>query len=135
MNTTPPAVRLISFGYLHSPPPAADLTANVREALRDPARVAGMLDLTGHHPAVQRAVHATPGARRLLLGLAAHVARQRRDRPLTIAIGCAGGRHRSVALVELLARRLRLIGRAATTEHLHVHLPRVVRDIDGGGAV
>ncbi|WP_234440653.1 RNase adapter RapZ [Streptomyces rimosus] len=44
-----------------------------------------------------------------------------------IAIGCAGGRHRASGLAELLARALREHGRDVEVEHLHVHLPRVLK--------
>ncbi len=39
---------------------------------------------------------------------------------LTIAIGCTGGRHRSVVLVEELARRLRGVGHEVSVRHRDV---------------
>ena len=36
---------------------------------------------------------------------------------LTVAVGCTGGRHRSVAIVEEIAKRLRAAGHAARIEH------------------
>ncbi|WP_435809170.1 RapZ C-terminal domain-containing protein [Streptomyces griseus] len=44
-----------------------------------------------------------------------------------MAIGCAGGRHRACGLTELLARELRDRGRQVEIEHLHAHLPRVLK--------
>ncbi|WJY43206.1 hypothetical protein QT196_38760 (plasmid) [Streptomyces sp. P9-2B-2] len=38
-----------------------------------------------------------------------------------------GGRHRASGLTELLARALRDCGREVEVEHLHVHLPRVLK--------
>jgi len=38
-------------------------------------------------------------------------------RYVTVAVGCTGGKHRSVALVEELAKRLREPGIAVTTVH------------------
>ncbi|WP_202919379.1 RapZ C-terminal domain-containing protein [Saccharothrix deserti] len=131
-------VRIVSFGYLHDAPPQADLTVDVRRLLRDPARVrdAGLLDLDGRDTAVRDVVLNTPGAGTLLdtLRQAAYVADIAR-KPVTIAFGCAGGRHRSVALAEVLAALLRHDGVTVELDHLHVHLPRVLRDGDDHGQV
>lgn len=49
--------------------------------------------------------------------------------PVTVAVLCRGGRHRSVAFAERLARGLRESGvDAGEPRHLHVHLPRVIRN-------
>lgn len=95
-----PPITLISFGYLHlrrdgrdAPPPAADRVEDVRERLRDPAAACGILDLTGLDPHVQDVVLATPGARALLDNLIDYAMG---CAPRSIAIGCAGGRHRVV---------------------------------------
>ncbi|GAA2852671.1 RNase adapter RapZ [Nonomuraea rubra] len=47
--------------------------------------------------------------------------------PRTIAVGCAGGKHRACGLVEILAHRVRERGRAVNVEHRHAHLPRVLK--------
>jgi UPF0042 nucleotide-binding protein len=47
--------------------------------------------------------------------------------PVTVAIGCAGGRHRSVVLADVLAEHLALAGWHVQTNHLHVDKPVVVR--------
>ncbi|MFL9658751.1 hypothetical protein ACJ7VE_34150 [Streptomyces sp. PB17] len=126
-------IRLTSFGYLHLPtspdgspvPPAADRIEDVRDRLRDPAAARDILDLDGLNPAVQDVVLATPGARELLANLADYA--DLPAGPSRIAIGCAGGRHRASGLTELLARELRDRGREVVVEHLHVHLPRVLK--------
>lgn len=120
-------ITLISFGYLHiqSTPPQADRVEDVRDRLRDPAAAREILDLDGLDPHVQSIVENTSGARELLDNLVAYV--ELPAGPQRIAIGCAGGRHRAVSLVELLAHRLRDRGHGAEVEHLHVHLPRVLR--------
>jgi UPF0042 nucleotide-binding protein len=47
---------------------------------------------------------------------------------LTVAIGCTGGRHRSVAVAESYARRLEQAGRKVTLVHRDIeHDPRLVR--------
>ncbi|MDJ1645184.1 RapZ C-terminal domain-containing protein [Streptomyces pakalii] len=126
-------IRLISFGYLHLPtgpvgspvPPAADRIEDVRDRLRDPAAARNILDLDGFHPRVQEVVLNTPGAREFLANFAAYATLP--AGPSRIAIGCAGGRHRAAGLTELLARELRDRGREVVVEHLHVHLPRVLK--------
>ncbi|MGW6939984.1 RapZ C-terminal domain-containing protein [Streptomyces xanthophaeus] len=127
-------IRLSSFGYLHLPtgpdgspvPPAADRVEDVRDRLRDPAAARDILDLDGLNPRVQDVVLNTPGARELLANLADLPAG-----PSHIAIGCAGGRHRASGLIELLARAFRGRGREVVVEHLHVHLPRVLKTPTG----
>ncbi|NUT91251.1 MAG: hypothetical protein HOY78_04400 [Saccharothrix sp.] len=133
----PPTVHLVSFGYLHSEPPAADIIVDVRQVLRDPARArdGGLLDLDGRDPWVFAAVLDTPGALSLAAGVyLGAVSLHQAGKPVTVAIGCAGGRHRSVALVEHLALLLAADDYGdpvpVRVDHLHVHLPRVLRDGD-----
>ncbi len=126
-------LRLISFGYLHLPtdaeghpvPPTADRIEDVRDRLRDPARARDILDLDGFHPRVQDVVLNTVGARELIDNLAEYALLP--AGPKTIALGCAGGRHRACGLVELTAQRVRARGREVEIEHLHAHLPRVLK--------
>ncbi|MFJ5142721.1 hypothetical protein [Streptomyces sp. NPDC088707] len=126
-------IRLISFGYLHLPtgldsrpiPPTADRIEDVRVRLRDPAAARDILDLDGLNPRVQDIVLSTPGARELLANLADYVGLP--AGPHSIAIGCAGGKHRAAGLTELLARELRSRSRLVDVEHLHVHLPRILK--------
>ena len=121
-------IRLISFGYLHlndGPAPKADRVEDVRDRLRDPAAARDILDLDGRNPRVQDIVLNTNGARELLANLADYAALP--AGPESIAIGCAGGKHRAASLVELLARQLRERGHVVEVEHRHVHLPRVLK--------
>jgi UPF0042 nucleotide-binding protein len=100
-------ITITSFGYRHAPAPEATVTVDLRECLRDPHVDPALRNLTGEDPDVVKAVLATPGARMLasqLFGLAAGLAA--RDMPVSVAIGCAGGRHRSVVLAALLATEL-----------------------------
>jgi RNase adaptor protein for sRNA GlmZ degradation len=132
-GTTMPAIRLISFGYLHlhgGPPPAADRVEDIRGRLRDPAAAKGILDLDGRDHRVQQIVLNTPGARELLASLADYASLP--AGPSVIATGCAGGKHRAAAVTELLGRELRERGFDVEIDHRHVHLPRVLRQAAAG---
>jgi RNase adaptor protein for sRNA GlmZ degradation len=118
---------LISFGYLHGAVPAAERVVDVRDTLRDPAAVRDLLDLDGRDEPVRRAVLTTSGALPLVFELAADALELPADQPRRIAIGCAGGRHRSVALAEAVADVLRALGNRVIVDHRHIHLPRVIK--------
>lgn len=58
-----------------------------------------------------------------------------RHRKQQLAIGeRTGGRHRASGLTEILARELWARGRQIEVEHLHVHLPRVLKAPANGTA-
>ncbi len=105
-------VRLQSFGYKFGLPGEADIVLDAR-FLPNPHWVAELQPLTGLDPNVKDYVLGRAEAGMFLdevvklirlLG-PGFVGEQKRR--LVVAIGCTGGRHRSVALVEDLARRLR----------------------------
>jgi RNase adapter protein RapZ len=105
-------VSLESFGYKYGLPDDADIVLDGR-FLPNPHWVADLRPFTGLDPKVKDYVLGRTEAGKFLdqvtalLKLVApgYVAEQKRR--LVLAIGCTGGRHRSVALVEDLARRLR----------------------------
>jgi RNase adaptor protein for sRNA GlmZ degradation len=116
----------ISFGYLHGSPPHADIIVDVREHLRDPHVDPKFRTLTGHDTAVVQRVLSTPGASDLVDGLVnvvcALLATVRISGKLVrVAIGCAGGQHRSVVIAEAAAARVALAGWGAEVEHLHIN--------------
>ena len=118
-------VVVTSFGYLHGDPPKADLTVDVRHHLRDPHLDPAMREMTGLDVAVIEQVLSTPGANGLIDALVAAAsallpAACRAGWLVTVAIGCAGGRHRSVVLADAVRARLSLAGWGAETEHLHI---------------
>ncbi len=120
-----------SFGYLHGPPPAADVTVDLRDWLRDPHVDQAMREMTGLDPAVRDKVELTPGAvelARKVVWLAATLAGLADEgRTVRVALGCAGGRRRSVALAELVADRLRNLAWSTQVVHRDVDLPVVTR--------
>ncbi|HJW08259.1 MAG TPA: RNase adapter RapZ [Holophagaceae bacterium] len=105
-------VRLISFGYKFGIPHDADVVLDAR-FLPNPYYLTQLRDLTGQDEAVQRWLLESGAFGEFLqkaeawlrwsLPLLRHEGRAYH----TLAIGCTGGQHRSVALVELLAGRLK----------------------------
>lgn len=106
----PDRVSVVSFGYLHDPPPVADLIIDVRSYLRDPQTDPEMRQLTGLDGPVRIKVLCARGADDLVNGMVTLVGgmieSSELNRPVTVAIGCAGGRHRSVALAVHVAELL-----------------------------
>lgn len=134
MSEDHPQVVVVSFGHLHGAPPSpADLVVDVRGWLpADPQVVGWCRPLTGEDPRVRRVVMAEPAAGPLvayLYGMAAELVTARPDQPAVIAVGCAGGRHRSVVVADELAGMLRRAGIAAEVRHQHLTLPLAVRAV------
>ncbi len=99
-----------SFGYKHGLPADADFVFDAR-TLPNPYWDPKLRPLTGLDEPVVRYLDAQPAVQRLFDDIAsfveARIAEHRASnrRYLTIAIGCTGGQHRSVYLVERLAAR------------------------------
>lgn len=111
-ETTPSiSVTVESFGFKYGLPMDADMVMDVR-FLPNPHWIDDLRPHTGQHPAVRDYVLAQPGAERFLdlyHELLSHVVegyRREGKRYMTIAIGCTGGKHRSVTMAEALAARL-----------------------------
>ncbi|WP_406091465.1 ATPase [Kitasatospora purpeofusca] len=103
-------IRVISFGYLHGPPPEAHLTLDLRAHFRDPHVDPALRELTAADLPVRRAVMGTPGIRETITAaalLAEAFDHGPSPAPLTVAVGCAGGRHRAATVAAVLADRLR----------------------------
>lgn len=106
------STRFVSFGFKYGIPVDADLIFDVR-FLDNPHFVPELRRLPGTHPAVRDFVLKAPEAAELIAKvgslLAFSLPRYEREGKsyLTIGIGCTGGRHRSVALAEVLADNLR----------------------------
>ena len=105
------SVTLLSFGFKHGCPSEADMVLDVR-FLPNPYFVETLSGLSGLDRAVAVYVLDTEDARELMTKLQDLLAfllpRFEREGKayLTVAVGCTGGRHRSVAVVQELARRL-----------------------------
>jgi UPF0042 nucleotide-binding protein len=111
-----------SFGFKHGMPIDADIVMDVR-FLPNPHWDEALRPLDGHDPAVRRFVLDRPEAADFLdrfgalLGSLLPAYQQEGKSYLTVAVGCTGGRHRSVAVVEALAARLRAAGFEVRTGH------------------
>lgn len=106
---------VVSFGYKYGIPVDADVVADMR-FLPNPHWVPHLRPQTGRDAAVSEFVLGQPGAEEfldryvdLLAAMADGYLREDK-RFVTVGIGCTGGRHRSVAMSEALAARLRKAG-------------------------
>ena len=104
-------VTVLSFGYKYGLPMDADLVMDVR-FLPNPFWIPELRELTGMDGEVRNYVLSQEGAEdfldqyQQLLRLVGAGYRREGKRYLTLAVGCTGGKHRSVALSEELARRM-----------------------------
>ncbi|AWZ07416.1 MULTISPECIES: RNase adapter RapZ [unclassified Streptomyces] len=102
-------IEITSFGYLHGAAPEARVTIDLRHHFRDPHVRPELRYLTAHDEAVREAVLATNGIEEMLQATTAMVeafaAGPRQDEPVTVAFGCAGGRHRAATAAATLAQR------------------------------
>src|SRR5436189_194340 len=121
------ALTVITFGFKNGPPRDADLVLDVR-FLPNPHYREDLRPLTGRDPRVVEYVEAGDLAREfyarlfplLDFVLPAYVAEGKSH--LTIAIGCTGGRHRSLTVANRIARHL--------ADHEDVSLRVVHRDVE-----
>jgi UPF0042 nucleotide-binding protein len=121
-------VVVVSFGHLHGSPPPAHVVVDVRELLRDPLTDPALRELTGLDEPVREHVLATAGATALVAGLeqvAGALHGLRPGEPVSIALGCGGGRHRAPALAAELGARLARAGYPTTVAHRHIDRPVV----------
>lgn len=120
----------LSFGFQNGPPAEADLMFDVR-FLKNPHWVPTLRPLTGKDPAVAAYIRRQPTARtaikklssilRWMVPLYVHEGKSY----LTVAIGCTGGKHRSVYVAEALKRELHgLKGVSTKVAHRDLVRPR-----------
>ncbi len=124
---TPTALQLTiqSFGFKYGVPLDADMVFDVR-FLPNPHWVPELRELTGQDAVVSEYVLSRPGADdylrtcRHLIDLTTDGYRQEGKRYMTVAVGCTGGKHRSVALAEALGELLGAAGDAAPADVVRV---------------
>ncbi|WP_022892019.1 RNase adapter RapZ [Agromyces subbeticus] len=104
-------VTMQSFGFKYGVPSDADLVADAR-FLPNPFWIPELRHLTGNDAAVSEYVLSQPGATEFLDAYAKALEpvlagyQRENKRHATIAIGCTGGKHRSVALIRELSTRI-----------------------------
>lgn len=112
-------VNVVSFGFKYGIPLDADHVVDVR-FLANPYWITELRHLSGRDAPVRDYVLGLPGAREFVDRyvdalepvLAGYLAEEKRY--VTIAVGCTGGKHRSVAISEAVAERLRARGQRVT---------------------
>lgn len=112
-------VNVLSFGFKYGIPLDADHVVDVR-FLANPYWITELRHLSGRDAPVRDYVLGLPGAREFVDRyvdalepvLAGYLAEEKRY--VTIAVGCTGGKHRSVAISEAIAERLRGRGQRVT---------------------
>ena len=115
-------VTVVSFGFKYGVPVDADLLADMR-FLPNPFWVPELRDFTGQHPEVASYVRDRDDAQTFLdryvpvIETVGEGYIREGKRFMTVAIGCTGGKHRSVAMAEELARRLNELDIYATATH------------------
>jgi len=113
---------VVSFGYKYGLPVDADLVVDCR-FLPNPHWVAELRPLTGRDQPVRDYVLSQSGAKEFLdayievVRLLATGYEREGKHFVTLAVGCTGGKHRSVAMAEQLASRLRDEGLEAQAVH------------------
>jgi UPF0042 nucleotide-binding protein len=121
---TAPALRVsvVSFGYKYGLPVDADLVADCR-FLPNPRWVDSLAPLTGRDERVRDYVLKQPGAEEFLkaytdtLRITFDGYGQQGKQYVTLAIGCTGGKHRSVTMAEQIGIRLDEAGLGAQVVH------------------
>lgn len=118
-------VNVVSFGYKHGLPLDVDLVFDCR-FLPNPHWIEDLRPLTGNDPPVRDYVMAQSGTHEFLdeldrlFELLLPGYEQEGKAYLSIALGCTGGRHRSVVIAEQLAERLRRHGYSVSVHHRDV---------------
>ena len=123
----PMRIALISFGFKFGVPLEADFVFDMR-CLPNPHFDENLRPLTGQDSRIADFIFADEASRAFLdkfieyiTFIAPYYESEGRYR-ICFAIGCTGGRHRSVAVTEALAKALKAQGYSITTEHRHLHL-------------
>jgi UPF0042 nucleotide-binding protein len=117
-----PQLSIVSFGYKYGLPVDADLVVDCR-FLPNPHWIPELAPMTGQDAPVRDYVLSRPGAQEFLRSYleALQVMLDGDEREgkhfVTLAVGCTGGKHRSVAITEYLAGKLAAAGSDVRVTH------------------
>ena len=126
LDTHHMTVSLLTFGFKYGVPYDIDLLFDVR-FMKNPNFVPELKPLTGEDRRVQAYVLDDPHAKEFMGHLESFfrfvlpLYRHERRSYLTIAIGCTGGRHRSVAVAAALKHAFATAGQEVTLRHRDLH--------------
>jgi UPF0042 nucleotide-binding protein len=115
-------VHIVSFGFKYGLPLDADHLIDVR-FLSNPFWISELRHLTGRDEPVRDYVLGLPGAREFIARYVSALEpvfagyAHEDKRYVTLAVGCTGGKHRSVAVGEALAAELRAKGQRVVVTH------------------
>lgn len=127
----PADVTITSFGYGHGEPPGgAHLTIDVRCHFRDPHVDPALRDLDATDKQVYATVLQTPGIRDLVVATVHAIQAFRASSvggPVSVAVGCTGGRHRAPAIAITLASCLKAAGIRTAVHHRDIGKPVIER--------
>jgi UPF0042 nucleotide-binding protein len=119
-------ISVVSFGYKHGIPRDVDMVFDCR-FLPNPHWVEELRPLSGQDQPVRDYVMAQPETKQFLtklddlLGLLVPAFVKEGKAYLTVAVGCTGGRHRSVVLAEEISRLIGEQGYHATVNHRDIN--------------
>jgi len=125
---SPLVVTLLSFGFKHGLPTDADFVFDTR-FLPNPFYIDELRPLTGNDPLVFDYVMAEPDAvayaEQLVAALRIAFARYPEVHKYTalVALGCTGGKHRSVSLVNYIGAMLKKAGVRVSVQHRDLDMP------------
>lgn len=116
------ALQFLSFGFKHGVPAESDFVFDLR-CLPNPHWEGGLRDQTGRDPDVVTFLGQSSQVQSMIQHIADFLAMwvpsfERENRVyLTVAVGCTGGRHRSVYVAERLAEHFKKTGKNALVSH------------------
>lgn len=119
-------IHVVSFGFKYGTPADADLIIDVR-FLSNPYFVAELKDLDGESTEVKRFVLHNDAARTFLskytdlLDYLIPLYEKEGKAYLTVAVGCTGGRHRSVAIARNIYEHIHQAGKNTALTHRDIH--------------
>ena len=124
----PMQIHVLSFGFKHGLPPDADILMDVR-FLRNPYFIPELKSLDGEAPAIREFIFTSPETAafmakytELLDFLIPLYEREGKTR-LSVAVGCTGGRHRSVAIARALHSHIVAAHKSVELTHRDIHQP------------
>lgn len=117
----PKIINLISFSYAYGVP-KADKVYDLRSMVRNPWRDAKLRKLNGLDPSVRNFIERCRGAKKVtaIAAMAGKIGS-------VFAFGCMGGKHRSVAVVEMVAEHYRSRDWIVEVEHRDINTPRATK--------